>query len=216
MIRKPIVGVMGASAPDAATYEQAREVGRLIAAGGALLLCGGRGGVMEAAARGARERGGRSIGILPYAPGEGAANRFVDCAVFTGLGDGRNYVNACTSDVLIALRGGAGTLSEIALALKIGVPVVFLDAWDFLAAQPPLSATPTASARSPREAVAAAFKLARFTPGGPFAAPFAYPALPDQAAAREQLRRFLVEDAERPAAAAPAPLPPPGRRDGRC
>src|SRR5260370_597478 len=83
------------------------------------------------------------------------------------------------------------------------------------AARPPPRRAPPASARSPREAVAAAFKRARFTPGGPFAAPFAYPALPDQAAAREQLRRFLVEDAERPAAAAPAPLPPPGRRDGR-
>src|SRR5258708_28473718 len=198
MIRKPIVGVVGGGAPDAATYEQARGVGRLIGAGGALLLCGGRGGVMEAAARGAREGGGRSIGILPYAPGEGEANRFVDCAVFTGLGDGRNYVNACTSDVVIALRGGAGTLSEIALALKIGVPVVFLDAWDFLAAQPPLGETPTASARSPPDAVAAAFKLARFTPGGPFAAPFAYPALPHHAAPREPLPPLLPAVPMRP------------------
>jgi uncharacterized protein (TIGR00725 family) len=229
MIRKPIVGVMGSGAPDAATYEQAREVGRLVAAGGALLLCGGRGGVMEAAACGAREGGGRSIGILPYAPGEGEANRFIDCAVFTGMGDGRNYVNASTSDVLIALRGGAGTLSEIALALKVGVPVVFLDAWDFLAAQPPLGATPTASAHSPRAAVAAAFGFIGFVPGGPFAAPFAYPALPDQEIARAQLRRFIVDETERAAAATPqspataksaaaaamaesAEPPPPGRR----
>lgn len=214
MIRKPIVGVVGGGAPDAATYEQAREVGRLVAAAGALLLCGGRGGVMEAAARGAREGGGRSIGILPYAPGEGEANRFVDCAVFTGLGDGRNYVNARASDVLITLRGGAGMLSEIALALKIGVPVVFLDAWEALAAEPALGATPTAAAHSPQAAVAAAFELIGFTPGGPFAAPFAYPALPDQAAAREQLRRFVVEETERAAAAAEPTEPlPPGRRE---
>ena len=191
MIRKPIVGVMGGGEADAATRALAREVGRRLAAAGALLLCGGRGGVMEAAARGAREGGGRVIGVLPYAPGEGEPNPFVDCALFTGLGDGRNYVNAHTSDVLIALRGGAGTLSEIALALKLGVPVVLLDAWDFLAGQPALGDTPGVHVESAEEAVAAAFRLIGFAAGGPFERPLAYPDMPDQSAVREQLLRFL-------------------------
>jgi uncharacterized protein (TIGR00725 family) len=195
MIRQPIVGVMGGAAADgadAATLALAREVGRRLAAAGALLLCGGRGGVMEAAARGAHESGGRVIGVLPYAPGEGEPNPFVDCALFTGLGDGRNYVNAHTSDVLIALRGGPGTLSEIALALKLGVPVVLLDAWDFLAGQPALGGnTPSVHVRSAEDAVAAAFRLIGFAAGGPFEGPFAYPDMPDQSAVREQLLRFL-------------------------
>jgi len=194
VIRQPIVGVMGGGAADAATLALAREVGRRLATGGALLLCGGRGGVMEAAAKGAREGGGRVIGILPFAPGEGEPNRFVDCALFTGLGDGRNYVNARTSDALIALRGGSGTLSEIALALKVGVPVVLLDGWDFLAGQPALADTSTALVlvRSAEDAVAAAFRLIGFAAGRIFERPLAYPALPDQSAVREQLLRFLV------------------------
>jgi uncharacterized protein (TIGR00725 family) len=197
MIRRPIVGVVGGGTADEATCELAHRTGRLVAAGGALLLCGGRGGVMEAAARGAREGGGRTIGVLPYAPGEGEANPFVDCALWTGLGDGRNWVNARTSDVLIALRGGPGTLSEIALAWKIGVPVVLLDAWGFLAGQPGLGGAATAHVRSADKAVAAAFRLIGFAPGGPFEGPFGYPDLPDQSAPRQQLLRFL--EAHRPA-----------------
>jgi len=202
MRRQPIVGVMGggtADSADAATLAQAREVGRRLAAGGALLLCGGLGGVMEAAARGAREGGGRVIGVLPFAPGEGEPNPFIDCALLTGLGDGRNYVNAHTSDVLIALRGGPGTLSEIALALKLGVPVVLLDAWDFLAGQPalgplgPLGDGPAVHVRSAEDAVAAAFRLIGFAAGEAFERPFAYPAMPDQSAVREQLLRVLEQ-----------------------
>lgn len=195
MLRKPIVGVMGGSAADAATCELARELGRRLAEGGALLLCGGRGGVMTAAARGAQEGGGRVIGVLPNAPGEGAPNPFVDCALFTGLGDGRNYVNASTSDVLIALRGGPGTLSEIAFGWKLGVPVVLLAAWDFLAGQPELGLTLTAHVGSPEEAVTAAFRFIGFVPGARFERPIAYPAIPDQSAVRGQLLRFLEHTA---------------------
>ena len=207
MRRPPSVGVMGGAAvdgADAATLDLARAVGRRLAAAGALLLCGGRGGVMEAAARGAREGGGRVIGVLPYAPGEGEPNPFVDCALFTGLGDGRNYVNARTSDALIALRGGPGTLSEIALALKLGVPVVLLDAWDFLAARPAPAAvgalgdTPAVHVRSPEDAVVAAFRLIGYAAGGPFERPLAYPAMPDQSAVREQLLRFLEAEGQLP------------------
>lgn len=125
--RRPVVGVMGASACDAATADLAREVGRGIAARGAVLLCGGRGGVMEAASRGAREAGGLVVGVLPgRSEAESPPNPFVEVALFTGLGEGRNYLNACASDVLIAIGGGWGTLSEIALARKLGRPVVVL------------------------------------------------------------------------------------------
>jgi uncharacterized protein (TIGR00725 family) len=196
MLRRPIVGVMGGGAADAATCELASQLGRRLAEGGALLLCGGRGGVMTAAARGAHEGGGRVIGVLPFAPGEGGPNPFVDCPLFTGLGDGRNYVNACTSDALIALRGGPGTLSEIALAWKLGVPVVLLAAWDFLAGQPALGLTSTAHVQSPAEAVAAAFRFIGFAPGVPFDRPLAYPAMPDQSVLREQLLRFLAADGQ--------------------
>jgi len=192
MLRRPIVGVMGGGAADAATCELAHELGRRLAGAGALLLCGGRGGVMTAAARGAHEGGGGVIGVLPHAPGEGGANPFVDCALYTGLGNGRNYVNACTSDVLIALRGGSGTLSEIALAWKLGVPVVLLAAWDFLVGQPELGLTPTAHVQSPAAAVAAAFRRIGFAPGAAFDRPLGYPAMPDQSALREQLLRFLA------------------------
>ncbi|HYL05164.1 MAG TPA: TIGR00725 family protein [Thermoanaerobaculia bacterium] len=198
MLRRPIVGVMGGGAADAATCELARELGRRLAREGALLLCGGRGGVMTAAARGAHEAGGRVIGVLPYAPGEGGPNPYVDCALYTGLGDGRNYVNARSSDVLIALRGGPGTLSEIALAWKLGVPVVLLAAWDFLAGQPALGLTPTAHVQSPAEAVAAACRFIGFTAGAPFDRPLAYPAMPDQSALRQQLLRFLAADGQPP------------------
>ena len=191
MIRRPIVCVAGGGAAADAVCELAREVGRRLGAAGALLLCGGRGGVMEAAARGAHEGGGRTIGVLPYAPGEGEANRFIDCALSTGLGDGRNYVNARAADVLIALRGGPGTLSEIALAYKVGVPVVFLDAWHFLTGRPELGGTPAVAAPSPAAAVAEACRLIGWVPGRPFERPLAYPEMPDQSAAREQLRRFV-------------------------
>jgi uncharacterized protein (TIGR00725 family) len=140
--RQRIICVVGGGAivapEDSAIYVQARETGKLIAEAGCILLCGGRGGVMEAAARGAREAGGLTIGILPNRRANAGANEpneFIDVAVFTGLGDGRNYVNACAADAVIALAGGAGTLSEIALAFKVGTPVVYLDAWQFLAAE---------------------------------------------------------------------------------
>jgi uncharacterized protein (TIGR00725 family) len=125
-----VIGVMGPAACDPATAEAARAIGRGVAERGAVLLTGGRGGVMEAASAGARAAGGLTVGVLP---GAGAAetppNPFVDLALFTGLGEGRNWVNVCASDALIAIGGGFGTLSEIALALKARKPVVLLGSW---------------------------------------------------------------------------------------
>jgi uncharacterized protein (TIGR00725 family) len=104
-------------------------VGRELASAGAVVVCGGLGGVMEAACRGAREAGGQTVGILPGTD-RAAANAFVDIAIPTGLGEARNALVVRAADALIAVGGGYGTLSEIALALKAGKRVVGLDSWD--------------------------------------------------------------------------------------
>jgi uncharacterized protein (TIGR00725 family) len=93
------------------------------------VVCGGLGGVMEAACRGAKEAGGLTVGILPGTD-RAAANAFVDVAIPSGLGEARNALVVRAADALIAVGGGYGTLSEIALALKAGKPVVGLDSWD--------------------------------------------------------------------------------------
>ena len=128
-MKKQIIGVIGAGKDDAELTEIAEEVGRLIAAHEALLVCGGLGGVMEAAARGAKAAGGTTIGILPQATKE-MANQYIDVPVATGFGEGRNVVIIRTADVLIAIGGEYGTLSELAFALKMGKPVVGINTWD--------------------------------------------------------------------------------------
>jgi hypothetical protein len=105
--------------------ELAEEVGREVARKGAVLVCGGLGGVMTDAARGAKELGGVTIGILP-GPKTTDANEFIDFPIATNMGLARNSIIVHTADVLIAIGGGYGTLSEIALALKIGKAVVAL------------------------------------------------------------------------------------------
>lgn len=124
----PYVGVVGSGTAAAATDAQAEEVGRLLGAAGAVVVCGGLGGVMAAACRGARSAGALTIGLLP---GEDrtAANDWVAVAVATGLGELRNGLIVRTCDVLIAVGGGYGTLSEVALALKARRPVVGLGTW---------------------------------------------------------------------------------------
>lgn len=146
---------MGPAACDSATAALACAVGRGIAQRGAVLLTGGRTGVMEEASRGAREAGGTTVGILPGAgPAESPANPYVDIPLYTGLGEGRNWVNVCASDALIAIGGGFGTLSEIALALKAKKPLVLLGSWRF---EMDGVATALARARDADEAVALAF-----------------------------------------------------------
>ncbi|QNN21484.1 TIGR00725 family protein [Planctomycetales bacterium ZRK34] len=152
-----IIGVMGASACDAAVDALAADVGRLIAKRGAVLLCGGRGGVMEAAARGANEAGGLTIGILKDTHRKGCkVNPYIEIALRTGLGDARNWINVCAADALIAIAGGWGTLSEIALAKKINKPVVLLGSWK-LQASPAVDPLPTAD--TAEQAVELAFSL---------------------------------------------------------
>jgi uncharacterized protein (TIGR00725 family) len=127
--RRRVIGVVGAGRADEALAAVARDVGRLLAEAGCVLLCGGRGGVMAAAAQGAAEAGGEAIGLLP---GRDAAeaNPYLTIVLPTGLGEARNCVIAQASEALIAVGGGHGTLSEIAFALKVRKRVVGLGSWD--------------------------------------------------------------------------------------
>jgi uncharacterized protein (TIGR00725 family) len=140
------VAVVG---PGDASPEQeavAEQVGRLLARRGAVVVCGGLGGVMEAACRGARDEGGLAVGILPGLD-RGAANPHVSVAVATGLGEARNALVVRAADALIAVGGAYGTLSEIALALKAGKPVIGLGTWEIEGVEPadgPESAVETA------------------------------------------------------------------------
>ena len=122
------VSVIGAGRATAELYAVAEEVGRLVAEAGAVLVCGGLSGVMAAAARGAREAGGHTVGILP-GHDRSEANKYIDCVIATGMGHGRNLAVVSTGDVVIAVGGAYGTLSEIGLARAIGRPVVLLDSW---------------------------------------------------------------------------------------
>jgi uncharacterized protein (TIGR00725 family) len=124
-VRAPLVAVVGGSTCTGAEAEWAAAVGRLVAERGAILVCGGLGGVMEAAARGAKQAGGLTIGILP-GDDPGAANPHIDVAIATGMGEMRNALIVRAAGAVIAIGGGWGTLSEIALARRIETPVVGL------------------------------------------------------------------------------------------
>jgi uncharacterized protein (TIGR00725 family) len=122
---KPLVAVVGGSECTAAEADVAEEVGRRLAQAGAIVLCGGLTGVMEAVGKGVRAGGGLTIGILPgNDPAE--ANRFIDIPLATGMGEMRNALIVRAAGAVIAIGGSYGTLSEIAMALRIGTPVVGL------------------------------------------------------------------------------------------
>jgi uncharacterized protein (TIGR00725 family) len=126
----PCIAVIGAgrdAGEDA--LAQAEEAGAAIAAAGATLICGGLGGVMEAACRGARSRGGLTIGLLP-GDDRSDANGWVLLALPTGLGEARNALIVRAADAVVAIGGGWGTLSEIALALRRGIPVLGVGTWE--------------------------------------------------------------------------------------
>ena len=136
---------------------QAETVGRLLAEAGAVLVCGGLGGAMEVAARGCEDAGGTSIGILPGAE-RSRANPHLTFAIPTGLGEARNALVARAADAVIAVAGEYGTLSEIALALKMGIPVVGLDTWELSRAGRESNAIMRAT--SPEQAVEQALRAA--------------------------------------------------------
>jgi uncharacterized protein (TIGR00725 family) len=129
MSRTPYVAVVGPGEASPDELLAAEEIGAGLAAAGAVVVTGGLGGVMEAACRGARSRRGRTVGILPGEDRD-AANGWVEVAIATGLGELRNGLVVRAADALVAVGGGHGTLSEVALALKLGRPVVGLGTWE--------------------------------------------------------------------------------------
>ncbi len=152
-----VVGA-GADSCNAQVAQIAELVGREIAKAGAVLVCGGLGGVMEAACRGASQHGGLTIGILPTNNRDGA-NPYVQVAIATGLGEARNALIARTSDAVIAIGGEFGTLSEIGLALKMNKPVVGIETWELAKGGQPSSAIHRAG--TAEEALKTAISLAR-------------------------------------------------------
>jgi uncharacterized protein (TIGR00725 family) len=123
------VSVIGGGEVDESTYERAREVGRICGERGYTVVCGGYGGVMEAACRGAHEAGGDTVGILKGTDRD-AANDYVDTAIVTEMGNGRNVMVVLNGDGVVAVDGETGTLSELGLALDYGLPVTGLDTHD--------------------------------------------------------------------------------------
>jgi uncharacterized protein (TIGR00725 family) len=122
---RAIIAVIGGGTCSAEETALAEDVGRQLAERGAVVVCGGLGGVMEAVAKGAKSNGGTTVGILPGAD-PAAANPYIDVPLATGLGEMRNFLIVRGAQALIAIGGGIGTLSEIALAQRIGKPVVGL------------------------------------------------------------------------------------------
>jgi len=133
------VAVVGAGDATGHDLQVAEDLGRELAGRGAVVVCGGLGGVMEAVCRGAREGGGHTIGILP---GDDRlhANPHVDVAVATGLGEARNLLVVRTADAVVAVGGEYGTLSEIAFALRLGKPVVGISTWELAKGGRPVDA----------------------------------------------------------------------------
>jgi len=158
---KKIIGVFGPGNVSEADdeWQAAASVGQQLARRDCVVLTGGLGGIMTAASKGAREAGGITIGILPGTRISSPANSYVDIPVFTGMGEARNAINVKSCDAAIAIGGEYGTLSEIALALKAGCPIVLFNSW---------SLTPFGGrglpgpliASSPEEAVAMALTAA--------------------------------------------------------
>jgi uncharacterized protein (TIGR00725 family) len=138
-----MVAVIGTGESDDALERVAEAVGAALALAGVTVVCGGLGGVMAAACRGAKAQGGRTVGLLPGSD-PAAANPWVDVALPTGFGEARNVLVVRAAEAVIAVGGAYGTLSEIALALKAGIPVIGLGTWDIPGVQP---------APDPRQAV---------------------------------------------------------------
>ena len=147
-----VIGVIGVA--DASDEEQkiAEQVGREIALGDAILVCGGLGGVMEAACRGAKSAGGITIGIIPGFE-KSDANPYVDIPIVTGMSHGRNIIVVRSSHAIVAVGGSYGTLSEIAFALKLGIPVIGINTWEV--------SSEIKKVATPKEAVELAFTIAR-------------------------------------------------------
>ena len=152
------VGVAGASRPEVPLLDQAEVVGRRLAEAGAIVVCGGGPGVMEAVCRGAQAAGGTTVGLLPGLD-RAEGNPHLTISIPTGLGQGRNLLLVRSSNALIAMGGGFGTLSEIALALRTGTPVIGLATWSLHLDGRPVDAFPVAT--DPDTAAELALEAAR-------------------------------------------------------
>jgi uncharacterized protein (TIGR00725 family) len=152
------IAVVGGSSGTPRVLAAAEAVGAALGAAGAVVVCGGLGGVMAAVCRGAKSAGGLTVGILPGSSGA-QANRWVDVAVATGLGEARNAVVVGSAAAVIAIDGEYGTLSEIALALRAGTPVIGIGTWALTGPDGILDSG-IVPVDDPREAVALAMTLA--------------------------------------------------------
>ena len=159
MAEHPVyVAVVGGSKYEEKAATDARTVGRLLAEAGAVVLCGGGAGVMEGVCEGAKHVGGTTIGFLP-GDDRGHANDFVDFALPTGLGEMRNMLVVTAADVVVAVSGEFGTLSEIAFALRIGKPVIGVNTWELAKDGQKNEAIEVAD--TPKDAVRRALELAK-------------------------------------------------------
>jgi uncharacterized protein (TIGR00725 family) len=147
------IAVIGPADPSGEEYEVGRIVGCVIASNHETLICGGLSGVMEAACKGAQEQGGLTVGIVPDT---GNGNLYLDIVIRSGLGYARNALVVQSSDAVIAIGGGYGTLSEIALALKANRPVFGIKTWEIKG---------VTRCETPEEAVSKAVHAARRSPG---------------------------------------------------
>ncbi len=132
---RKIVGVIGAADASIEQKNDAQEVGKLIAENEWILVNGGLEGVMEASAKGATQAGGEVVGILPT-PQTSSANSYVTIPIATNMGHARNIIIAHTAQALIAIGGSEGTLSEIAIARKLGKPVFGINSWEVAGVKP--------------------------------------------------------------------------------
>jgi uncharacterized protein (TIGR00725 family) len=162
---KPYVAVCGPGIANAQESAWAEEIGRRLAEEGAIVVCGGISGVMDDVARGAAGAGGTVVGILP-GPDRAGASAHLTVSVPTGMGETRNALVVRAADAVIAVAGEWGTLSEIALALKIGRPVVGLATWELAKGGTPVEGI--VRAETPQDAVVRALELARQPPAGSF------------------------------------------------
>jgi len=156
MNQKRFIAVIGGSECSPQEAKLAEEVGRELARQGVILVCGGLGGIMKAACKGANSQGGVTVGILPGGNRQ-AANPYVQIPIVTNLGEARNVVVVKSAQAVIAIGGGYGTLSEIGHALRNGIPVIGLNTWSLSRnGQPDNSII---LAQDPAEAVSKAIKL---------------------------------------------------------
>jgi uncharacterized protein (TIGR00725 family) len=153
-----IIAVIGGNVASPELLAEAEAVGRELALRGCTLICGGRGGIMEAACRGAHSLGGHTIGVLPGAD-RADMNAYVEFPIVTGMGQARNVIIVRTAEAVIAVGGAYGTLSEIAHALNLGKPIIGLHTWRFSTEN--IDDGPVIRARDARDAVEQAIAAAR-------------------------------------------------------